>query len=194
MSCKQIKRGVSAYKELHAYIVDIFDVATLFGLMQTFASLLRASRALLNKEQGVVGGWVGLDRREVGRWEAGGYKLMSRAAIELKKALERHGIEFIDPHDSLGAGVRLRVPASGDPHRSAQYRAARALVSLSQAEVAKRAGVNRNFVARLELGRITGVNLETLQKLDIAYGELDVALISESQGLGLGVRWKTTTE
>lgn len=158
--------------------------------MQVFASQLRASRALLAKEQEAVALWVGLDRREVGGWEAGKYKLMSKVAFELRKAFEREGIDFLDAADGLGAGVRLRRPDTDDPHRSAQYRAARALANLSQAGVAKVAGVNRNFVARLELGEITGVNLATLEKLDQAYANLNILLLAETSTSGLGVRWR----
>ncbi len=159
--------------------------------MRIFASQLRASRALLAKEQEVVAGWVGLDRREVGGWEACKYKLMSKVAIDLRKAYERAGIDFIDAGDGLGAGVRLRAPATDDPHKSAQYRAARALTNLSQADVAKVAGVNRNFVARLELGEIIGVNLATLAKLDQAYSKLDILLLAETSDSGVGVRWRS---
>jgi len=159
--------------------------------MHIFASQLRASRALLAKEQEVVAGWVGLDRREVGGWEAAKYKLMSKDAVALRKAYQREGVDFIDASEGLGAGVRLRVPALNDPHRSAQYRAARALANLSQAGVAKVAGVNRNFVARLELGEVVGVNLATLAKLDQAYSKLDILMVSETLMSGVGVRWRT---
>ncbi|WP_244480364.1 helix-turn-helix transcriptional regulator [Rhizobium sp. Root1220] len=171
--------------------VDISRSIAVSPAMRIFASQLRASRALLAREQEVIAGWVGLDRREVGGWEAGKYKLMSKVAINLRRAYERAGIDFIDACDGLGAGVRLRTPATDDPHRSAQYRAARALADLSQADVAKVARVNRNFVARLELGEVVGVNLTTLAKLDEAFSKLDIILLAETSKSGLGVRWRT---
>ena len=167
--------------------------AAFLHFMQTFASLLRASRALLGRDQEVVASWVGLDRREVGAWEAGKYKLMSRAGIDLRKAMERNGIEFIDPTADHGAGVRCRNPSKSDPLRSAQYRAARAMVNLSQRAMADYSGVNRNFIARLEANEMTGVNLEALRALDEAYVRLNVEMVVETLSTGFGVQWRGTS-
>ena len=99
--------------------------------MKVFASQLRAARALLDIDQEVVAGWVGLDRREISAWERAKYKLLSADAEELRKAYERHGIEFLDANETYGAAVRWKKPGVQNRHRGAQFRAARAMSHLS---------------------------------------------------------------
>ncbi|MBY3441599.1 helix-turn-helix transcriptional regulator [Rhizobium laguerreae] len=157
--------------------------------MKILASQFRAARALLGKDQEDVAAWVGLDRREVSRWEAAKYKLFSSDAEDLQKALEKNGIEFLSATGTQGAGVRWRKPGQRDRYRGTQFRAARAMANLSMRDLQATSGVNRNFVTRLETGLIGALNLETLKKLEQAFTRLNIELTAESENGGAGVRW-----
>ncbi|AIC28064.1 helix-turn-helix domain-containing protein [Rhizobium etli bv. phaseoli str. IE4803] len=157
--------------------------------MEILASQFRAARALLGKDQEDVAAWVGLDRREVSRWEAAKYKLFSSDAEDLQKAFEKNGIEFLPATGALGAGVRWRKPGQKDRFRGAQFRAARAMANQSMRDLQEMSGVNRNFVTRLETAQIGGLNLETLKKLERAFARLHIELTPESETWGAGVRW-----
>ena len=133
--------------------------------------------------------WVGLDRREVSRWEAAKYKLFSSDAEDLQKAFEKNGIEFLSATGGLGAGVRWRNPGQKDRFRGAQFRAARAMANLSMREIQTMSDVNRNFITRLETGLVVGLNLETVKKLEQALARLNIELTPESESWGAGVRW-----
>ncbi|MEX6506967.1 helix-turn-helix domain-containing protein [Jiella sp. M17.18] len=75
-------------------------------------------------------------------------------------------------------GFRLIIPA--------QCRAARALVEMDQAELAKRANVSRNTVVDFEKGRRTP-NTNNLAAILSALQEAGVEFIAENGG-GAGVR------
>ncbi|MGO6924916.1 helix-turn-helix domain-containing protein [Rhizobium ruizarguesonis] len=160
--------------------------------MRILASQFRAARALLGKDQEDVAAWVGLDRREVSRWEAAKYKLFSSDAEDLQKAFEKNGIELLPATGTQGAGVRWLKPGQKDRYRGAQFRAARAMANLSMRDIQEISGVNRNFVTRLETGQIGALNLETLKRLENAFADLGIEFIPESDGIGAGVRWKVT--
>ncbi|TBD43402.1 transcriptional regulator [Rhizobium leguminosarum bv. viciae] len=157
--------------------------------MRILASQFRAARALLGKDQEDVAAWVGLDRREVSRWEAAKYKLFSSDAENLQKAFEKNGIEFLPATGAQGAGVRWLKPGQKDRFRGAQFRAARAMANLSMRDLQTTSGVNRNFVTRLETGQIGGLNLETLKKLEQGFARLNIELTAETETGGAGVRW-----
>ncbi|WP_264398788.1 helix-turn-helix domain-containing protein [Rhizobium acaciae] len=132
---------------------------------------------------------MGLDRREVSRWEAAKYKLFSSDAEDLQKAFEKNGIAFLPAAGTQGAGVRWLRPGQKDRFRGAQFRAARAMANQSMRDLQEISGVNRNFVTRLETGQIGGLNLETLKKLEQAFARLNIELTVESESWGAGVRW-----
>ncbi|MBA8833795.1 MULTISPECIES: helix-turn-helix domain-containing protein [Rhizobium] len=132
---------------------------------------------------------MGLDRREVSRWEAAKYKLFSSDAEDLQKAFEKNGIEFLPATATQGAGVRWLKPGQKDRFRGAQFRAARAMANLSMRELQATSGVNRNFVTRLETGQIGGLNMVTLKKLEQAFARLNIELTVETENWGAGVRW-----
>ncbi|MBY5704134.1 helix-turn-helix transcriptional regulator [Rhizobium leguminosarum] len=157
--------------------------------MEILASQFRAARALLGKDQEVVAAWLGLDRREVSRWEAAKYKLFSSDAEDLQKAFEKNGIEFLSATGAHGAGVRWRKPGQKDRFRGAQFRAARAMANLAMRDLEAMFNVNRNFITRLETGLIGGLNLETLKRLEQAFTRLNIELTPESESWGAGVRW-----
>ncbi|MGO8235346.1 helix-turn-helix domain-containing protein [Rhizobium ruizarguesonis] len=132
---------------------------------------------------------MGLDRREVSRWEAARYKLFSSDAEDLQKAFEKNGIEFLPATGTQGAGVRWLKPGQKDRYRGAQFRSARAMANLSMRDLQATSGVNRNFVTRLETGLIGALNLETLKKLEQAFARLNIELTTEAETWGAGVRW-----
>lgn len=132
---------------------------------------------------------MGLDRREVSRWEAAKYKLFSSDAEDLQKAFEKNGIEFLQATGAQGAGVRWLKPGQRDRFRGTQFRAARAMANLSMRDLQTTSGVNRNFVTRLETGLIGALNLETLKELEQAFARLNIELTAETETWGAGVRW-----
>ncbi len=71
----------------------------------------------------------------------------------------------------------------------AQLRAARALLGLSQAELAKRAGLGHATVRRIEQseGEIRGT-ARTVQKLQVTLEELGIIFIAKDDEHGYGVR------
>lgn len=157
--------------------------------MQILASQFRAARALLGKEQEDVAAWAELDRQGVGGWETARYKLYSSAAENLRKAYERNGVEFVGPSGKHGAGVRWRFPGREDKHRGAQFRAARAMADLSMREINENFGVDRNFIWKLERGKLGALNLETIHKLEDGLRQKNIELTPESETWGAGVRW-----
>lgn len=69
-----------------------------------------------------------------------------------------------------------------------QIRAARALLGLSQLELAERAGVGIATIKRIEAaGELTG-NAQTLLRIQTALEAAGVELLSQTTEAGLGVR------
>ncbi|NTH25635.1 helix-turn-helix domain-containing protein [Agrobacterium rhizogenes] len=158
--------------------------------MKILASQLRAARALLDKSQEDVAGWVNLDQQEISRWEGAKYKLLSSDGVELQKAFEKKGIEFLPASETMGAGVRWRKPGTEDKFRRAQFRAARAMANLSMRDIEDTYRVNRNFVTKLENGKIKALNLETIRSLEAAFRQENIELTPEADAWGAGVRWR----
>ncbi|WSH19052.1 helix-turn-helix transcriptional regulator [Rhizobium ruizarguesonis] len=157
--------------------------------MEILASLLRASRALLDKKQEEVGAWVKLDQQEISRWEAGKYKLLSIDAMNLQKTFEENGLEFVPPGGEWGAWVRWRKPGRVDPNRAAQFRAARAMANLTLRELGAVSGVSRTFIYRLERGKPTAFNFDALKGLEATFNRFEIELTPATASFGSGVRW-----
>ena len=70
-----------------------------------------------------------------------------------------------------------------------QIRAARALLDMSQPELAQKAGVGVATIRRIEaaLDEVVG-NARTLQRIETALQEAGVQFIDNGEGLGEGVR------
>jgi transcriptional regulator with XRE-family HTH domain len=71
---------------------------------------------------------------------------------------------------------------------AAQIRAARALLNLSQNELAEKASVHVATIRRLEAANTVRGAAETLWKIETALGELGIDFISPEGGKGPGVR------
>ena len=75
---------------------------------------------------------------------------------------------------------------------AAQIRAARALLSISQKELAEGASVHVATIRRLEAAAAVRGNAESLMKVEKALEELGVEFISAESGRGPGVRLRAT--
>lgn len=73
----------------------------------------------------------------------------------------------------------------------AQLRAARALIGMTQAELAEMAGVSLPTIKRIETG--SDAKMSTVQALQMALEAAGVEFISENGG-GAGVRSKSVSE
>lgn len=160
--------------------------------MKVLASQFRAARALLALDQEAVAAWIQLDQQEISRWEGAKYKLLSADGVNLRNAFKANGIEFVSIGDSAGAGVRFAKPQAEDHTKRSQFRAARALANLSMRDAERVSGLNRNFIFRLEAGKIGGINLEKIGTLERAFKRLNIQLIEQTEKWGVGVRWSVS--
>lgn len=131
---------------------------------------------------------TGIERRMIGRIEAGKLKLVPREALKLQNEYERKGVEFVKATENDGPGVRWKHPGRFDAFQSAQLRAARAMLDLSQRELAALSGIDKNFIARIEQDKLNAVSMETAQKLVNCLEASGVELTSEGKEFGAGVQ------
>lgn len=150
---------------------------------------LRAARALLGKSQLAVEKDYVLPHRLVQLLEAGKYKFLPREAYVLKAKYEALDVLFEPATKVVGVGVRWKTPRL-DPFQGVQIRAGRGLVNISQTQLARLAGVDRNFITRVEQHRSSAVTESSLAKVKMKLAELGVEFLSEDRGFGAGVRWK----
>ncbi len=68
-------------------------------------------------------------------------------------------------------------------------RATRGLADISQRELAKVAGVDPSFVARLEKNRYDAINQDALDKLVLGLSSKNVEATPATYSFGAGVRW-----
>jgi transcriptional regulator with XRE-family HTH domain len=114
----------------------------------------RAARALLNLSQAELAESAHVARATLADFERGARMPTHNNLQAIYSALERAGIVFI-PQSGGGPGVRLEAaPKTGMDDQvvmhSEQCRAARAMLSLSQSDLAQQAGVGRSTVADFE--------------------------------------------
>ncbi|MBB3411902.1 DNA-binding XRE family transcriptional regulator [Rhizobium sp. BK316] len=135
-----------------------------------------------------------LKKRSVYTLEARRYKLTPRFAFLLKDKYEEAGVEFTDAGGSFGPGIRWRNPGKKDPFKRVLLPAARGLANLSQAQLAKIADIDRNFIARLEQDDFDSVDMKKLARLEEALRVQNVEFVSETSTSGAGVRWIRTID
>jgi transcriptional regulator with XRE-family HTH domain len=158
--------------------------------MSSFAASLRAARNLLGLSQVDVEAMTGIERRMIGRIEGGRWKLAPRAAFKLQDAYEKNGVEFLKPNDLIACGIRFRHSGQFDAFKSAQLRAARAMLGLSQSELAALSGLDKSFIARLEQNKVEAVSIIRLEKLIDRLSALGVELTPATDRNGVGVSLK----
>lgn len=156
--------------------------------MSSFASCLLAARTLLGMSQPDVEAQTNVERRTIGCIESGKLKLVPREAFTLQSLYEKQDVEFLAPPLEEKWGVRWKSPGRIDPFRSAQFRAARAILSLSQREMAALSGIDKNFISRLETDKPRAVSMDTVQRLVIFIHESGVELTEAGALFGAGVQ------
>ncbi|MBX4863718.1 helix-turn-helix domain-containing protein [Rhizobium bangladeshense] len=163
--------------------------------MNPVIPLLRAARFMLGWSQAEVGVATGIKAKTIQLIEGGKYKLLPREAWILKAHYQDAGVEFTEAGSGHGAGVRWSKPGTVledetlDHFGSRIIRASRGLADLSQRELAKAAGVDPSFIARLEKNRYDAVNERTLSSLVNGLRTKNVEMTSETTAFGAGVRW-----
>lgn len=161
--------------------------------MLYLAQSLRAARQLLGMSQADIEALTKIERRTIGRIESGKFKLVPRHALRLQNEFEKQGIEFVDSGIN-GIGIRWKRPGRFDPFRSSQIRAARAMVGVSQRDLAVRSGVDKNFIARLENDKPKAISMQMTQRLVTELAKLGVELTPEGESFGAGVRMRSGFE
>ncbi|MBY3117275.1 helix-turn-helix domain-containing protein [Rhizobium laguerreae] len=163
--------------------------------MNPVIPLLRAARFLLGWSQAEAGVEIGIKAKTIQLIEGGKYKLLPREAWILKAHYQQAGVEFTEAGGGHGAGIRWRKPGTVledetlDHFGSRIIRASRGLANLSQRELAKAAGVDPSFIARLEKNRYDAVNERALSSLIKGLQAKNVEMTSETTAFGAGVRW-----
>jgi transcriptional regulator with XRE-family HTH domain len=156
--------------------------------MSELASCLSAARAMLGMSQAEVEAETRIERRTIGRVESGKFKLVPREAYKLRSLYEKLEVEFLSSPLHQTIGVRWKCPGRDDPFRSAQFRAARAMLSLSQREMAALSGIDKNFISRLETNKPKAVLENSVQRLAVFVHEAGIELTPEGDYFGVGVR------
>jgi transcriptional regulator with XRE-family HTH domain len=157
--------------------------------MEDMERQLRAARALLGKSQLAIEKDYELSYRSVQLLEAGKYKFLPREAYLLKAKYEALDVLFEPATSKAGVGVRWKTPRL-DPFQGVQIRAGRGLANISQTQLARLAGVDRNFITRVEGNKSSAVTESSLTKVKMTLAELGVEFLPEDRGFGAGVRWK----
>lgn len=170
-------------------MLTFFLMAWFLRNMHPILHLLRAARYLLGLKQGHVDDECNFTKRTVFKLESGKHARLPRTAFALKHYYELKGVEFIDPIDGRGAGIRWRTGGPVDPVRSHLFRAARGLADLSQESAALQAGIDESFINRLEKDALKHINSASLQSYEALLRSHNVEITPPSAVFGAGVRW-----
>ncbi|UEC02595.1 helix-turn-helix domain-containing protein [Burkholderia vietnamiensis] len=148
-------------------------------LPERFARNLRAYRIELGMSQEKLGTYIGADRTTISRLERTFPNLTLERAEALASAL---GIDVRVLMTFSGKGEIERRAPTGDVSSAAvgaKVARLRERMGLSQKQLGELAGVDRNFISRVEAphGRGTPLELATLEKLAAAFGIHPVELL-----------------
>ncbi|MEI5997627.1 helix-turn-helix transcriptional regulator [Paraburkholderia bengalensis] len=148
-------------------------------LRERFARNLRAYRIELGMSQEELGTHIGADRTTISRLERTSPNLTLERAEALARALD---IDVRVLMTFSGKGEIERRPPTGDVTSaavSAKVANLREKMGISQKHLGQLAGVDRNFISRVEAphGRGTPLQLATLEKLAEAFGIHPVELL-----------------
>lgn len=169
----------------------------------TSPAALRVARTLTELHLSDVAEIVGIPRRAIAAAEAG-VSGFNDHNVRLIEFYESKGIEFLGEltfgKDVARAGARWRSPTNLDIVNIEQYhvsnsgvsfRAARALLGVKQAEIAKRAGLKSNAIGKVEAGEPWPSVIDKLRKFYIESG-VEFLGWSDAQTqlhYGVGARW-----
>ncbi|XUR34592.1 Transcriptional regulator with XRE-family HTH domain [Rhizobium leguminosarum bv. trifolii] len=122
--------------------------------------------------------------------EQPGRKLPDRSALsQLRDALTRDGLTFVDATEAAGEGVRWAKP-SGKVWVDC-LKDARAMLGYTLDELSEKSGVGRYVIARLEKTQRKRINEEAARRLRDALFENGVVILTEETDLGAGVRLRS---
>jgi transcriptional regulator with XRE-family HTH domain len=148
-------------------------------LPERFATNLRKYRVGLGMSQEELGSYIGADRTVISRLERTFGNLTLERAEALASALD---IDVRVLMRFSGKDEIERQPPTGDVSSAAvgaKVKQLREKAGLSQKQLGELAGVDRNFISRVEAphGRGTPLKLATLEKLAAAFGIHPVELL-----------------
>jgi transcriptional regulator with XRE-family HTH domain len=148
-------------------------------LRERFATNLKKYRVQQGMSQEELGSYIGADRTTISRLE----RTFGNPTLERAEALA-NGLD-IDVRVLMtfsGKGEIERQPPTGDVSSAAvgvNVLKLREKIGLTQKQLGELAGVDRNFISRIEAphGRGTPLELATLEKLAAAFGIHPVELL-----------------
>lgn len=118
--------------------------------MENIAACFRAARSFLELEQETVAEETKMTRNMLGRLEDGSYVTVPAEITALQKYYELRGIVFLPGTREVGPGIRWNSTGNYDPFSRLECRVARALLGLSQRQLATAAKLGQGVVARFE--------------------------------------------
>jgi len=119
--------------------------------------------------------------------EQPGRKLPDQLALsQLREAILREGLVFVDASEAAGEGVRWAKP-SGKVWVDC-LRDARAMLGYTLDELSEKSGVGRYVIARLEKTQRKRINEQSARRLREVLFEKGVIVLDEEADLGAGVR------
>jgi transcriptional regulator with XRE-family HTH domain len=108
------------------------------------------------------------------------------ALSQLRDALTRDGLTFVDATEAAGEGVRWTKP-SGKVWVDC-LKDARAMLGYTLDELSEKSGVGRYVIARLEKTERKRINEEAARRLRNALFENGAVILAEEADLGAGVQ------
>lgn len=120
------------------------------------------------------------------------YLHQARLASRLARH-ERAGTERVSADENHGSGIRWKTAGRVDLLSSCYVRAARAMLRLSQAELAELAKVDRQALTRLEAEKLKRTPEVMLGKLLTAFEQRGIEFTPEGKNHGAGLRWRLQT-
>lgn len=119
--------------------------------------------------------------------EQPGRKLPDQLALsQLRDALLREGVSFVDASETTGEGIRWAKP-SGKVWVDC-LKDARAMLGYTLDELSEKSGVGRYVIARLEKTERKRINEGAARRLRDALFENGVVILGEETDVGAGVR------
>ncbi|TCA82246.1 helix-turn-helix domain-containing protein [Rhizobium leguminosarum] len=111
------------------------------------------------------------------------------ALFQLRDALIRDGLTFVDATEAAGEGVRWAKP-SGKVWVDC-LKDARAMLGYSLDELSEKSGVGRYVIARLEKTNRKRINEEAARRLRDVLFDNGVVILAEEADIGAGVRLRS---